>query len=436
MLEPTADWLIFDCPACHRTVKMSGAMRGHAVACPFCHGTIQPHQVPASRSPAAPPRPAAAPSPAAGSLPRSVPPAPNLRGSKASWELNRPGTGAPPPSSAPARAASETPAPPSRPAPIASENPQLHRKLIRRENHDHGADSTAASEDSAASKAIKRPSRRHRRKKRMRVLMALVTFLITAAAATLWLLPSREPAPQAAAAPSVDTSLPKLPPAVAGSTITEADYQKIIATVDKFAAATSLETLQEVVRDSDRVRPLINQWLSRQAGEPLGYTAISPRSEIVKYGDMYHGYLEKRGTERRIFAVEPGASRWFFDLECYAGWCELPWESLAETRPTAPTLMRALIQPGNYYAGQFGDRDTLACFHLQSLDRKHSVYAYVERATPLFSELQSRARSASHFPAIVKIRFPVSASAGDQAVLSEWVALGWSLPQTAPAAAK
>lgn len=427
MPKKTADWLIFDCPSCRRTVKMSGDLRGQAVACPFCHSTIEPHQVPAGRPASAPAQPSPKAAPEASSPPKPVPAAPNLRSSKASWELNRPGTR---PAASPI-SASETPAPPSRPALAGSETPQLHRRLTRRE--DHGHDPSLPHKEDAAAKMAKRPSRRHRRKKRMRLLMMLVTVLLTGTAITLWLLPSKKaPLPQAPAAAVADTALPKLPPATPGSaTITETEYQQITATIDKFAAATTLDSLQDVVRDSDRVRPLINQWMAQQAGEPLVHTAVSPRAEIVKYNGLYAGYLEKRGGERHIFAVEPGATRWFFDLECYLGWCEVPWGSLAETRPTQPVLMRALVQPGTHYAGPFANEDTHACFRLQSLDRQHSVYAYIERSTPLFSELQSRTRSAAYVPGLVKIRFLDGADSGDQAILSEWVATGWSLPRSA-----
>jgi hypothetical protein len=117
--------------------------------------------------------------------------------------------------------------------------------------------------------------------------------------------------------------------------------------------------------------------------------------------------------------------RYTIDWESWVGYSEIPWGEVGKIRPREPTLFRVLASPVHYFNFGFSDDRKWRSYRLQSPDRKHTLYGYVERFSiqeSMLSRLNVKSDQARAY--ILRIRF-VDDSGPDQVVIEEVVESGW-----------
>jgi hypothetical protein len=198
---------------------------------------------------------------------------------------------------------------------------------------------------------------------------------------------------------------------------------------EKFLAATRVDQILPLVRDSEKMRAKIYTYYPNGK---IQATAISKFnvSGQVSYKDSFAAVsiltTDFEGVQLAFFDGKDGLK---IDWESWVGWSEMPWEQIIETKPQRPILIRAKLKTVDYYNFGFADDSKWRAYRLSSPDGAHTLYGYIERNSLLDQRLRPPEKSASS-AVTLKIRFPEGKEQRNQVVIHDMVADGWVLPET------
>lgn len=417
---------VTECPACGAVMKVPAHGEDRPLQCPSCgerFRALLPEDLleeAAERAPEETPVPDA---PAPGSLPvqRNIASESfRLRTSREEWE----------------RRTTDTPKDPAFQGPLAriEEMPRVEHVRRRR----RGSARSAPAEDEPAAPPTsesRRPSRRKRRRRRIRRLMTAVSILGALAALMVigWALKTSLTPPQlpARAAPTGRTS-PEVPAHSAAplgaaeiGNVSDEDAAAFHRLAGEYFAAESVADLLTLVRDPDRVRPLMERHHATSPLQPAPVKSLPERGDLLAFDNLILGNVTLEDQRSVILPVEKSAQGYRVDWEAAVGWSEVPWERIPEVKPTAPILVRARIKADDYYNRQFADFEHWACYRLSNLADEQPIYGYVPRSSPVFVRLEAATQTSPMVLATLKIRYPSKSSPGNQVLITDHVADGW-----------
>jgi hypothetical protein len=235
----------------------------------------------------------------------------------------------------------------------------------------------------------------------------------------------------------VGRGAPALPPQVAtgggaeaAASLTDADYAEAIQTMRRFLEALKVEDLRPVLREPDRVWPLVEDYQRRTPWKPFVVRRLPTRPEIQLNRGLLAGVVEVNDFQRFVLAMERAPEGVKVDWESFTGQGEMPWEDFLAKRPSTPVLMRVTLRPDDYYNRDFPDAATHACFRLAAHQDAHLLYGYAARGTPVHEQLVARTRATPRILPTLRLRFPAGAPGGDQVEITELVADGWIVTES------
>ncbi len=209
-------------------------------------------------------------------------------------------------------------------------------------------------------------------------------------------------------------------------------YLEAMAVLKGYFKATTVEELLPYVRDRERTEPLIREYYKTRPLTPVEIVQLPPRSDLIAFETFMGGLADTKGGNTTSFLIEHTDKGYKCDWESMIGYCEVPWEKLAEVRPTKPTLMRVKATQENYYNYDYTDTTIWRCFKLDSDDGEHYLYGYAKRDRG--SLMENRTRLEPHPACMVRIRYSEAAAASgkhlEQVEITEYVGDGWLLKKT------
>jgi hypothetical protein len=217
--------------------------------------------------------------------------------------------------------------------------------------------------------------------------------------------------------------------------LSEADYNTAGELAKKFLASPTLDAVMPLIRDPERVRPLMDEFYNASPWRSTTVRSLAPREVFQTKDQMLAGMVELDDFSRRPIAFLRTPDGIKVDWESYVAHGEVPWERLAEVRPTLSVLMRVRLTPDDYYNLDFTDARTYACYRLTSHDTTHRVYGYARRDSVVYARLLERVRPNAFTMPTVRIRFKEAGLSDDQVEITEVVSDGWLVTADAPASA-
>ncbi len=257
-------------------------------------------------------------------------------------------------------------------------------------------------------------------------LAAVVTVVALIRMATT--APTDTPLPSAAptvAAGAEAGAAPATPAKVLVRGVPEADYEAVRDTLTRFLAADSVEKLLPLVRDSARVEPALRAHYATKPLSPLRLRVFPERTDVMRFGALYSGFIETADFEKRLFAMEQKDGAFFVDWEAFTGWGEVPWAELPEKRPTTPVKLRAHVQLDDYYNFAYTDTAKWGCFRIGPISGEQVLYGYAPRKSSLFTTLRDRCRNSPLVLAVLKVRYSEGSTTRDQVEITDFVCAGW-----------
>jgi len=199
---------------------------------------------------------------------------------------------------------------------------------------------------------------------------------------------------------------------------------------EAFLTATSIDQILPLVRDRERLKPHILAFYPDGKIEPSGLAKFNSTGR-VSYKDSFASFsIQTPDFRTKQLAFVDGADGLKVDWESWVGWSEMPWDKLIESRPTRPVLIRATLKWIEYYNFDFSEESKWRSFRLVSPDGEYALYGYAERNSLLDQRLRPSEKTAS-VAVTLQIRFPKDGEARNQAVIEDYVADGWVVPDKA-----
>ena len=203
---------------------------------------------------------------------------------------------------------------------------------------------------------------------------------------------------------------------------------KIVKLVERFLAAETVEKLLESTRRDPVLEEKIRKYYQTQELVAVTPKAVASAGRILKARNYWAVDVVMPDNSTKPITVERVESGYVVDWESWVGYSELSWEELRQLRPREPVLFRVLCSPVQYYNYGFKDDRKWRSYRLESPDRKHTFYGYVERLSSQERGLSRHdVREGQVLAFILRIRY-TDDSGPDQVIIDEVVSSGWLTP--------
>lgn len=213
--------------------------------------------------------------------------------------------------------------------------------------------------------------------------------------------------------------------AILSSPFVEGELKPVI---EGFLNAKSPVEMAKWVRHPEFTLPKIEKFFGENF-VPEGFSSIDWSTPPTRTGNSIKIKIQDGNfLKREIYLIDEDG--WKVDWESWAGWSEMNWEALKESRPTELVLLRAVVSDVSYYNFSFVDEGRWSSYRLESFGGEASIYGYVPRGGVMDARLKSlediRERMFT-----VKVRYPDDAPSGSQVTIEEIVTDGWLIPDEA-----
>ncbi|MEC9056023.1 MAG: hypothetical protein VX633_11985, partial [Verrucomicrobiota bacterium] len=203
---------------------------------------------------------------------------------------------------------------------------------------------------------------------------------------------------------------------------------KIVKLVERFLAAETVEKLLQSTRQDPILEGKIRKYYRTHKLTPVMPKEVASGGRILKVRNYWAVDVVMPDSSTKPITVERVESGYVVDWESWVGYSEMSWEELRQLRPREPVLFRVLCSPVQYYNYGFTDDRKWRSYRLESPDRKHTFYGYVERLSAQERGLSRHdVREGQVLAFILRIRF-TDDSGPDQVIIDEVVNSGWLTP--------
>lgn len=227
---------------------------------------------------------------------------------------------------------------------------------------------------------------------------------------------------------------PPLPPAApsggpesadVAASLSDLEYSETSEVMKKFLEALTPEDLRPVLREPERVWPLVQAHHQRTPWKPFIVRRLPAKNQVQLNRNLLAGEVEVDDFQRFVVAMERTPDGIKVDWETFTGQGEMAWDDLLAKRPKTPVLMRVALRADDYYNSDFADASTHACYQIISHKDTHRIFGYVPRGSPVHAQLASRTRVNPRILATVRVQYPTLSTVDDQVEIVELIADGW-----------
>ncbi len=193
---------------------------------------------------------------------------------------------------------------------------------------------------------------------------------------------------------------------------------------EKFLNAKRIEEILPIVYDPKSVSQKIRAFYPQGVIEPLGMSKFNSSGRVSYKSNFAAVTVTTTDFESKQLAFIESNEGLRIDWESWAGWSEMPWKKIIETKPSKPVLVRAMLKWVDYYNFGFADESKWRAYRLTSPDGEDMLYGYVARNSLLDQRIRPGEPTAT-VAVTVKIHFPEDGKSDKQVIIDEYVADGW-----------
>lgn len=118
----------------------------------------------------------------------------------------------------------------------------------------------------------------------------------------------------------------------------------ISATLERFFSSRTVDERATLIRDPDRVRPLMLSYYAREQLLPLRWRGLGKAVRVDEPGYRF-GYVQalfEDSTPASLIIEESPDGRFLVDWECLVRYGEVSWGDFLRTKPAEPKLLRVI----------------------------------------------------------------------------------------------
>ena len=197
-------------------------------------------------------------------------------------------------------------------------------------------------------------------------------------------------------------------------------------TVHKFCTSPNPDAFLPLLREPDRVAPLIKRFYnSENPWIPLPLARRPDLSDLKVHRNFVAFQLPLTNFGTQAIALEQTPDGFRIDWESFVGYSDLSWADLRRTRPRQPVLLRAVVKPSDYFNMDFPSAGTHRCYQVSDIHSDHVLYGYVPVGSDVEVQIQKILLTAPEVHAVLRVRYPEKSTSDRQLEITEVLEKGW-----------
>ncbi len=192
----------------------------------------------------------------------------------------------------------------------------------------------------------------------------------------------------------------------------------------KFLNAGNVDEMLGTVRKPEVAGSRMRKFYPEGKIEASGLSQFNSGAGLVTRGKLHSFPVLTRDHEERSLAFIETPQGLKIDWESWVGWSEIPWREFLANKPAGSHVFRVILTSVDYYNFGFSDDQKWQSYRLESPDREHTVYGYVEKNSALDAKLRPTADGQSILMTLA-LKFPPDAPSDSQVEIERLVCEGW-----------
>lgn len=166
---------------------------------------------------------------------------------------------------------------------------------------------------------------------------------------------------------------------------------RLDSVTEAFFSATKMEELVPLVRQPERVKPLMEQYYATRPLAPVSTvrTTILQPLTLDNRANFWMKSVELTEGQTRNMIVEildNGEPK--IDWETLVCYQPMEWDTYVATRPQGKSLdFRVYVELDNFFSHEFADQEKWISFRLTTLDAEETLFGYVPTGSAIASEI-------------------------------------------------
>lgn len=197
------------------------------------------------------------------------------------------------------------------------------------------------------------------------------------------------------------------------------------ASLEAFLKADSLEKLAPLIREPERVAPLMQDYYGDKPVKPTVYRRLPEPGEIFSHKRFLVAAMETPDFEPILVSVEKTPAGFRVDWESFVGYSEMTWEEFRRTRPKTPQLFRVVLEPGSYFNEDFTDFKKLRCYRLADKRGAHVIQGYTPMRSRVDQQIMEGLLNKRSQLCVLRLRFTEESTNDKQVEITEFLENGW-----------
>ena len=197
----------------------------------------------------------------------------------------------------------------------------------------------------------------------------------------------------------------------------------------RFFSAASIDELLPVIRDRERVEPLLRSHYAARSPQPIAYRTIN-FTDAAHFAGRTFLRLAAELPDGRFagLTLEKADVRYLIDWESFVGYSEVDWTEFKRSAPNSGrvVMLRANATFIERYAAPFDNRERYQSLVLESQDGQF-LTGYRLRDDAALINLRAKVGAAgkNRYEVIVRVRYPQENWRRDDVEIVEIVQTGW-----------
>lgn len=210
------------------------------------------------------------------------------------------------------------------------------------------------------------------------------------------------------------------------------------STLAAYLAATRVEDLLPLVRDPDRVEPLMRRWYERHPLEAREYERLSVFQPLDLEGRLFWvlscRIREADGRRGRVnlLAEQDDDDQVRIDWETEVCYQPMPWDEYVRQRPQqGPLDFRVVLEHDwdGWYSHEFEDEDQWHAYRMEAKGSDEYLIGYARRGGAVEQAIDKLAEANRHRPVsvVVRLNVPPGTRAPRGVVIEELLSERWAM---------
>ena len=215
--------------------------------------------------------------------------------------------------------------------------------------------------------------------------------------------------------------------------------EAIETTIKAFFKASSVESMAALVRQPDRVLPLMrDHYREKQVGgDRFKSIRLLQPLTLDKRGDFWMASVSLAdGGKRNLIIQTPEDGEPRIDWETFVCHQPKPWDEFVSSGPAGTSFdFRVYAERDNFNVHEFSDPEKWTCFRLTALDSEETLFGYAATGGPEERMLSGllQASGGARASAILRLMIPEGLRARRSAVIEKVVNNRWLYIDPPPA---